>query len=328
MIRYLLKQIGYLLLLVLGVTGLTFLLLSLAPGDFLSELSLNPQVSRELVDALRRQYGLDRPWYIQYLRWLSSSLCGDFGYSFQYQRPVFDLIWERAGNTLWLAVPTFVASLSAAVGLGLLSARFRGRWPDRLIGLIVTAGLSFPTLVLSLLLLFLAARTRWFPIGDIRSLHYEDMAFSSKLQDSLWHLVLPMFALGFRVIAIYLRYLRASLLDVLSEPFIVTAYAKGLTTARVLLRHALPNAINPVLSISGMVLAHLLSGSFLVEVVMTWPGIGLLTYDAFLSRDVFLVMAALMTSSGLLLFGNALADLFLMWYDPRIRLQTDRAGSL
>ncbi|MBI1746812.1 MAG: ABC transporter permease [Acidobacteria bacterium] len=323
MIRYCLRHLSYLALLILAVTALTFFLLRLAPGDFLSELSLNPQIPRELVETLRHQYGLDKPWYVQYWRWLSQSLRGEFGYSLLYHRPVFALIWERAGNTLLLALPTFAVGLATAIVLSLISAWRRRRWPDRVISFLATAGLSLPTLVVSLVLLYVAARTGWFPIGDIHSSGFDELTLLGKLRDGLWHIMLPMMALGLRVCAMFLRYLRASLFDVLSEPFVVTAYAKGLTTAQVLLKHALPNAINPVLSVSGLVLANLLSGSFIVEIVMSWPGLGRLTLDAFMSRDVYLVMAGLITSSGLLLIGNALADLALAWHDPRIRLQVN-----
>ncbi len=282
---------------------LVFALFDLIPGDYLTEMELNPTVSPERVAELRTLYGLDDPFYVQYFRWLSGVLQGELGYSFAQHRPASELILERLGNTLLLTASAMLLTLLLALPLGIWSALRPGRWPDRLgLGFSIL-GLSLPTLLSSLLLLYFAYWSGWFPIGGFGGLH---------------HMALPSVTLALPMVAIVVRTLRLELIDALEQPFVLAAAARGLPRGR-LLYHAVRNALNPVISIFGLILGGLLSGSVVVEKVFNWPGLGALTIGSILSRDLFVAINCVMTASVLIVSANLLADLALAWNDPRVR---------
>jgi len=294
---------------------LLFLLLQAAPGEFLSDVRLNPQISEQTLAALRAEYGLDQPLPSRYAHWLHSVVRGEMGYSFAYNLPASELLWPRAYKTLLLTVPALILSWSLGVPLGVLAAWSRSRWTDRLFSAGTSIFLAIPDLLLALLLLLFALKSGWLPAGGAGS------PGSGRFGDVTLHLVLPVAALTIGALPIILRHVRAAMIEALEAPFVHAAQAHGVTTARILFSHGLRAAANPLISLFGLSIAGLLSTSLLIEVVMSWPGIGPMLVEAIISRDLFLVIGAVMLSTLFLVIGNFLADLLLYAADPRIRRQ-------
>ena len=307
--------------LLLGITFFSFLIISLAPGDYLTKMSQNPQITAETIEGLRAKFGLDRPWYIQYVKWLWNAFHLDFGYSFGSQVPVFSLIKVRMLNTFILALSAALFAWGLAIPLGIISAVRQNSWVDKSASFVSFLGLSIPEVFFALIMVLFAAKTGWFPVGGMKSIDFEYMSFSGQILDLLHHLVLPTIVLGSISMAGRMRQMRANMLDTLLQDYIQTARAKGLSERIVIYKHALRNAINPLITLFGFTLAHLLSGAFLVEIVMSWPGLGRLTLDALLARDLYLVMGSLLMASVMLILGNLTADILLALSDPRIRYE-------
>jgi peptide/nickel transport system permease protein len=308
---------GFLLL--VGVSVLSFVLVELAPGDYFAEMRLDPRVSEATVRALRVRYGLDRPLPERYLRWVASLATGELGYSFAYSQPVGPLLWPRLRNTLLLTVTANGLAWMLAVPLGAWWATRRRGVADASMAGLTAVLLALPDLVLALGLLLLAVRTGWFPAGGMVSLGHEQMSAGARWRDVAAHLVLPVTALVLGILPVLMRYVRASVADALGAPFVRAARAHGIPEVRVLLWHALPAAANPLISLFGLSLAGLLSTSLVVEVVMSWPGLGPLMLEAILARDFYLVLGPVLASTLLLVGGNLLADTLLLAADPRIR---------
>lgn len=317
--RYLARRAVHALLLLAGVSVLTFLLLQLAPGDYFSGLQANPQIAPQTVAALREHYGLTRSLPIRYWRWIEGVIHGDLGVSFAYSTPVAPLLLVRARNTLLLASAAMALTWLLALPLGIWAATQKGKLLDRALGVTTSGLLIIPDLMIALVLLLLAVRTSAFPAGGMVSLHFADLTWTQKLRDIVMHLFLPVAALVLTSLPIVLRHVRASMVEVLDAPFIRAARAHGIPPSRLLFRHALPAAANPLFTLLGLSFASLLSGSMLVEVVLSWPGLGPLLLEAVLARDVYLVVGGVMLSTVFLLAGNFLADALLYWCDPRIR---------
>ena len=307
--------------LLLGITFFSFMIISLAPGDFLTTMTQNPQISAETIDALRVKYGLDKPWYFQYIKWLWNAVHLDFGYSFANQVPVFSLIGQRMFNTLILAISAAFFAWGLSIPLGIISAVRQNTWVDRSSSFVAFIGLSIPEVFFALLMVLFAAKTGWFPVGGMKSIDFEYMSYPHQVIDVLHHLILPTIVLGSISMAGRMRQMRANLLDTLLQDYVQTARAKGLSERVVIYKHALRNAINPLITLFGFTLARLLSGAFLVEVVMSWPGLGRLTLDALFTRDLYLVMGALVMASVMLIIGNLVADIMLAISDPRIQYE-------
>ena len=307
------------LFLLLAVSILSFALVELAPGDFFAEMRLDPRVSEATLRALRARHGLDRPLPERYLRWVASLARGELGYSFAYGSPVAPLLWPRARNTLLLTATATTVAWALAIPIGTWWATLRGRAARHLLGGLFALLLALPDIVLALALLLLAVRTGWFPAGGMVSLGHEQLSWSGRVQDVVRHLALPAAALVLAVLPVLVRHVRASMAAVLDAPFVRAARGHGLSETRVLLSHALPAAANPLISLFGLSLAGLLSMSLLVEVVMSWPGLGPLLLEAILARDFYLVLGLVLASTFLLVAGNLLADALLLAADPRIR---------
>jgi peptide/nickel transport system permease protein len=317
---FLLRRLVTLIPLLMGVTLIAFLLIYLAPGDFLSQMGENPMITQETLDAMRRSFGLDQPWYVQYVLWLKNVFLHlDFGQSFAYRQPVFDVIMPRLGNTLLLASAAAVVAWGLAIPLGIISAVRQYSWIDKSVSFVSFLGLSIPEIFFALLMMYMAAKTGWFPVGGMRSLDYNDLQFGSQILDVLHHLALPALVLGTVPLAGRMRQMRANLLDVLRLDYVTTARAKGLSENVVIGKHAVRNAINPLITLFGFTLASLLSGSFIVEIVMSWPGLGSLTLDALLKQDLYLVMGSVVIAATMLVLGNLVADVLLAIADPRIK---------
>lgn len=319
--RFLIKRVLHMIPLLLGVSLLTFLLMSLTPGGYFTSLLQNPQISPETVARLKAQFHLDKPWYIQYLFWLKSAFHGDFGYSVAYKIPAAQLIVARLWNTFLLSLSATIIAWGVAVPLGIWAAVKRDTWIDRLCSLIAFLGLSVPDMLLALLALLLAASTGWFPVGGAQSPLYNFMSPADQFWDRIHHLILPALVLAAASLAGIMRQMRSNLLDTLGAEYVTAARARGLGEGWVVYKHALRNAINPLLTIFGYSLANLLSGAFIVENVMAWPGLGRLTMEAYFAKDAYLVVDCVVMATALLVIGNFIADLLLAWSDPRIRLE-------
>ncbi len=316
---YLARRLLHSVVLLLGVSILSFVFAALAPGDFFEDMRLNPQISPQTVVALRTQYGMDRPLPVRYARWLGSAVRGEWGYSFAYNLPVAPLLWSRARNTLWLTVPAALLAWLIAIPLGVLAAEQRGRWIDRIAGMSTSTFLIVPDLLLALALLVLAIRTRAFPVGGMTGLDPEQLRETARIGDLFRHLALPLTALVLGTLPVFFRHVRASMIEAMQAPSVQAARGLGLRRSRILFGYALPLAANPLISLFGLSLATLLSSSLLIEVVMSWPGLGPMLLEAIMGRDLYLVIGAVMFSTLFLAAGNFLADVLLYLHDPRIR---------
>src|SRR5438477_3374820 len=315
------KRILHLIPILLGVSLLTFVLMALTPGDFYTNLLQNPQISPEKVAEMRAKRHLDKPWYVRYVYWLINACKGDLGESIAYKIPAAELIVSRLWNTFVLSFSATLLAWLVAVPLGIWAAVHKDSLMDRLCAFIAFVGLSIPEVLLALLALMFAYSSGWFPVGGSQSPVYDIMSAGEKLWDRLHHLILPTLVLAASELAGIMRQMRSTLLDTLRAVFVTTARAKGLPEKLVVYKHALRNAINPLLTIFGYSLAGLLSGAFIVENVMAWPGLGRLTMEALFAKDYELVVASVVMAAGLLVIGNLVADLLLAWSDPRIRLR-------
>lgn len=317
--RYILRRLLQTIPLLLAVTLVSFAVMQLAPGDYLTALQGQPQIRPETIEKLRRDFGLDQPWYIQYFKWLWNALHLNFGYSFTYKIPVFQLIWQRVYYTLLLAIPATLLAWIISIPVGIYIATHRNGVIDRLANLLAFAGISLPGFFVALLAMRLAQQTGWFPVGGATSVTYESMSWGRKVLDTSWHLMLPVLVLGTRGIAGLMRQMRGNILEVLSEQYILAAQARGVSQRVVVLKHALRNAVNPLITLLGFELAGLLAGAALVENVMAWPGLGNLLLTAVQTQDLYVAMASFVMGTVLLILGNLVADVLLAITDPRIR---------
>lgn len=323
--RYFLRRLGHAFLMLLGVSLLSFLFTTLAPGNYLDEMRLDPQIAPETLAALRAQYQLDRPLPVRYVSWLNSLIHGNLGFSFAYNSPVAPLLLVRARNTLLLTLIATLFAWGLALPLGIWSAERLGCWPDRLLSWGTAVGLMLPDLALALGLLLLAVKTGWFPPGGMVSVDFESFSLLHKLGDLLRHMILPVTALVLSSLPLLVRHVRAAVAEVLDAPFLLAAKGHGIPKHRLLYRYALRAAANPLISLFGFSVGTLLSGSLLVEVVMSWPGLGPFLLEAILARDLYVVIGGVLLSTLFLLGGNFLADLLLYWADPRIRKESGAA---
>jgi peptide/nickel transport system permease protein len=320
--RYIARRVLHAVLLLFGVSVFSFLLLDLAPGDYFDEARLDPQISPAEVAGLRARYGLTRPLPVRYARWVASAWAGDFGTSLAYNMPVSKLLGPRSRNTLLLTVVSLLLAWSLALPLGVWSAVHQGRWHDRLTGLAASVLLSAPELLLACAALFLAARTGWLPGGGMSSPGAEDLPFASRVADLARHMILPVAVLAAGSLPLLLRHVRAAVAEFLDFGFATAARAHGISPGRIVWRHVLPAAANPLISLLGLSIGGLLSASLLVEVIMGWPGLGPLFLEAVEGRDVHVIAGAVTLSACFLIAGSLVSDLLLYAFDPRIRVES------
>lgn len=314
--QYLLRRVLVTLPILLGITVLSYLILSLTPGDPVQML-INPSMSQADVEIKRRALGLDRPVYVRYIRWLDELAHGNLGYSFSSGAPVAARIAERVAPTLTLTVTALLLSYLIAIPSGVLAATRRYTWVDYLATLFAFLGISLPTFFLGLAGIYVfGLRLRWLPTGGTMTLGGE-----GGVLDTLLHLVLPATVLAVAGAGQVMRYVRSSMLEVLGQEFVRTARAKGLAELVVLRRHALRNALIPVITLAGLQLPILLAGAVITEQVFEWPGMGRLIIEAINQRDYPVLMGITLISAGLVAAGNLLADVAYSLVDPRIRYQ-------
>ena len=322
MIRYIARRLILLGPLLIGITFVSWAAIQLAPGsgNYFQALVLQyPQISPQTIAGLRARFGMDQPPLIQYLHWLWRILHLDLGYSFAYQVPVTWLIGTRALNTLLLSLTSLVAAWALAIPLGIYSAVRQYSVLDGVLSAGAFVAISVPSFFSALLLLYAAYWTHALPLQGLTSVDFDFLPWWAQVLDVARHLILPTIALGVFSVGGLMRYMRTNLLDVLRADYVKTARAKGLQERVVIFKHAVRNAINPLVTLFGFELGGLLSGAAFVENVLGYPGLGRLILEAVLKKDVFVVMGSLLLGSVLLILGNLTADILLALVDPRIR---------
>lgn len=327
MIAFLIRRMVALVLLLFGITFLVFMLMYLAPGDFLDEARASRDISEQRIEQMEQEFGLDKPWYTQYGMWLGNVLRLNFGESWSYKVPVIDLLKQRVPETVILSLTSLAFAWLIAVPLGVLAAIYKDSIFDRLSSLLAYAALSIPEFFLALLAVNFAAASGWFPTGGSTSLVHDFLPFGERVLDRIHHLILPTIVLGMGGVAGMMRIMRANFLDYMRAEFVTTARAKGLRERVVMFHHVLRNAINPLITSFGFAFSSLLSGALLVENVMNYPGLGKLIFEAFMRQDQYVVLAAVVVGCVMLMLGNLLADILLASSDPRIRLEDTTTGS-
>jgi peptide/nickel transport system permease protein len=298
---------------------LSFVLVDLAPGDFFDAMRMNPQISPKTVALMRSEYGLNRPLLIRYLQWIASAAKGDWGFSLAYNSPAGPIVWARAQNTFLLAGSATLLAWLVAIPLGICAAVRPGSWMDLLITGTTAGILAIPELVLAIVLLLLAIRTRCLPSAGMTSVDFSLLSSAAKVKDLAAHLVLPGCCLAAGLLPLLLSHVKAAVAGVLESPYIAAASGYGISFWRLLVRHVLPAAANPMISLFGLSIGLLASSSLIVEAIFSWPGLGQLMLEAILQRDFFVIVDACMLATGFVILGNATADLLLYATDPRVR---------
>jgi len=325
MTAYFIRRLGYMLVTLIFVTIVGFLVIELPPGSYLEFYidSLRQQggnVTQDQIVALERRYGLNDPIYVKFWKWVSGFPRGDFGESFQHHRPVSELIWERLGYTVLISFTTLIVSWSLAILVGVYSATHRYTIPDYIITAIQFVAMAIPNFLLALILMIFLQQTFGLKVGTLYSPEYRDAPMSlAKFLDLLGHIWLPVVVLGFAGTAWTSRVMRANLLDVLNMQYVQTARAKGAPERTVIWKHAVRNALHPLVMTLGMSLPGLFSGETVVSTVLNLPTSGPIYFQALIQQDMYLAGTFLFFFAVALLVGNLLADILLAWLDPRIQ---------
>jgi peptide/nickel transport system permease protein len=323
--RYVALRLLQAIPLLLGIIVINFALIHAAPGDPVTIMVGPGTVSKEFIEQVRHDLGLDRPLLVQFLIYLGNVVQGDLGNSYVYRQPVIDVVLSRLPATLLLMGTAYVLAAIVGIALGVISAVRPRSWIDNLASLLSVIGYSVPAFWTSFLaILAFALSLRWFPAGGMVDVRSTATGFGRVL-DILNHMVLPVTVLTFFYSALIARLMRASMLEILQSDYIVMARAKGLSNLRVILRHALPNALLPVVTVIGLQFGDLLAGAVLTETVFAWPGLGRLIIDAAGQRDFPLLMGVFIMSASLTISANIITDLLYMIVDPRIRLSGESA---
>jgi peptide/nickel transport system permease protein len=328
MINYIIRRILIAIPTLIAISMISFFIIQLPKGDYLdqriAELQQQYGDSSSLgeAQALRHRYGLDLPVEERYVKWVSGFVHGDFGESFRYQKEVKDLIWERLGFTLLLAVGSLLMTYAIAIPIGIYSATHKYQWSDNILTFLAFVGMSLPGFLVALVIIVFVYKLTGTPLFGLFSPYYETADWSwGKVGDLLCHVWLPLLIIAINSTAGLMRIMRANLLDVLGEPFVRTARAKGLKERVVIVKHAARIAINPLISIIGMSLPDLLSGTTIISIVLGLPTVGPLLFQALQDQDMYLAGTLIVFMSLLLIVGNLLADIALAYVDPRIRYE-------
>ena len=312
----------------MAISVISFVIIQLPEGDYLDrkiqqlEEEFGDSSSLAQADELRVRYGLDKPMWQRYFKWMWGFVRGDFGESFEYEREVNELVWERLAFTMLISIASLLFTYAVAIPLGVYSATHQYKWSDHFLTFLSFVGMSLPAFLVALALMVFAFEVFRIPLFGLFSSYYEGAPWTwGKLWDLIKHLWIPVIVVGINGTAGLMRIMRGNLLDVLGQPFVTTARAKGLRERTVVLKHAVRIAINPLISILGMSLPRILSGSAIVSIVLGLPTVGPLLLRGLLNEDIYLAGTLIMMLSMLLVIGNLLADLALAWVDPRIRYE-------
>lgn len=317
-LKYILKRIVQVIPLLFIVSIISFFIIRLSPIDPLAELRLNPSISQETLQKETQRLGLDKPIPVQYVKWASGFVKGDLGITSSGEK-VSDKLKERIPNTLLLTSIVIFMTWIVGIPLGILGAMFHKSQFDRLLTIFSSIGMAIPSFFFAILLLIFAVKTSLFPVGGLTSFDFDEMSLGGKVLDLARHLVLPVTVLFTISLAGLQRQMRANMLEVMESDYVKFARAKGLSEFKVIFKHALRNALNPMITLLGFEFAGLLSGAALTEYVFQYPGLGRLILEAVMKSDINLVMASLMMGSIMLVLGNLIADILLIITDPRIR---------
>ncbi len=319
---YIIKRLLLMIPLFIGITIISFGVIHLAPGSPIDMATdLNPKATAEVKERMRALYGLDKPLHVQYWNWMSRLIVFDFGVSFsQDGRRVSDKILERMPITIFINVVSLALIFLVAVPIGVLSATYQNSFFDKVTTVVVFVGFAVPHFWLALLLMILfGIQLGWLPISGLKSLNYEYLPLPAQIWDRFSHLVLPIFISASGGVAGLSRYMRANMLEVIRQDYITTARSKGLSARTVIFKHALRNALLPVITILGLSVPGLIGGSVIFETIFAIPGMGQLFYASVMARDYPTIMGILVIGAVLTLVGNLIADLSYALVDPRIR---------
>lgn len=327
MLSFLIRRIFAGMLTIIAASILSFLVIQLPPGDYVtayvSQLqSTGTAVSMEEAEALRQQYGLNQPIYVQYIKWVGLMLQGNFGMAMEYNRPVLEVIGDRLAMTMVVSLAAVLFIWAVALPIGIYSAVKKYSIGDYLATFIAFLGVAIPNFLLALVVLWIGFKYfNMTSIGGLFSAEYLQQPWSAaKIWDMVKHLPLPAFILGMAGMAELIRIMRANLLDELRKPYVVTARAKGLSETRVILKYPVRAALNPFASTIGYLFPFIVSGSIIVSLVLSLPTVGPLLYKALIAQDLFLAGTILLLLAVMTVIGTLISDLLLMWIDPRIRL--------
>jgi peptide/nickel transport system permease protein len=326
-LSYLIRRLGLAIVTVWAITVLSFLIIQLPPGDFVSSYIASLQASGSVVSAeeaamLRAQYGLDQPIYIQYLRWMGLILQGNFGMAMEYKLPVLEVIGDRLWLTMIISVAAIILTWAIALPIGIYSAVRQYSIGDYIFTFIGFIGIATPSFLLALVVMYLAFKYLGVNVGGLFSAEFVDAPWGmAKLQDLLKHLPLPAIILGLAGTAQLIRIMRANLLDELRKPYVITARAKGLSEMRVILKYPVRAALNPFASTIGYLFPYVVSGSIIVSLVLSLPTVGPLLLKALIAQDMFLAGTIVLMLGVMTVIGTFISDLLLMWIDPRIRME-------
>lgn len=330
MLAYLLHRVALALLTIWAISILSFVIIRLPPGDYISSYIASQSmsggfVSEQEVQALRREYGLDQPTYIQYLRWMKMVVQGRFGVSLEYRRPVAEVIGDRLWLTMVVAIGAVVVTWALAVPIGIYSAVRQYSLGDYFATFVGFIGLAVPSFMVALIVLYVGFKLFNISIGGLFSGEFDLAPWSAaKVWDLVQHLPVPTLILGFAGTAQLIRIMRANLLDELGKPYVITARARGLSETRVVLKYPVRVALNPFASTIGYLLPYIVSGSIIVSLVLGLPTVGPLLLRALIAQDMFLAGTIVLLLGVLTVVGTFLSDLLLLWIDPRIRLEGTR----
>jgi len=327
MVNYILRRLLYMIVTVFFVSIIGFALIQLPPGSALNAKierlrAQGGELSQDQINSLEERYGLKDPIEVKYLKWASGAIHGDFGESFTYDTSVNDLIWSRLAFSLLLSFSSLVFAWVVAIPIGVYSATHRYTVPDYVITIIQFVGVAVPEFLLALVLLVFAATALHADVGGLFSQQYQSAPWSgAKLLDLLSHLWIPVVVISAGSTAWLTRVMRANLLDVLNQQYVQTARSKGLVETTVIWKHAVRNALHPLVMALGGSLPALISGEVIVSIVLSLPTTGPLYVNSLLEKDMYLAITFLIFLSIMLVVGNLLADLLLAWVDPRVRLE-------
>lgn len=327
MLAYFARRLIYMFTTLIFISFIGFFIINLPPGSYLDVFqaqrqNMGTQTADAELEALKRRYALDKPVYVQYWKWASGFVRGDFGRSFQYNREVNDLIWERLGFTAAIATTTLLFTWAVAIPIGVYAATHQYKIGDNTATFVGMAGLSIPDFLLALVLMVIAQRFFGQSVGGLFSPDFVDAPWSlAKFWDMLKHLWIPVLVVGTAGTAGLMRIMRGNLLDILNMQYIQAARARGLSEPMVIVKHAVRNALHPLIMLLGTSFPAIISGSLVVSIVMGLPTTGPLYFDALRQQDMFLAGTFLMFLATMLVIGNFIADILLAVVDPRIRFE-------
>ena len=320
MLKYCLKKIGQLAIVMLLISFFSFAIIDLAPGD-ISSMYLTPDMTEAERQLITEKLGLDKSMPEQYWGWLTEALQGNFGVSLSYNTPVAPMLLRRLPSTILLMGVSLLVSLALAIPLGLIAGYKKNTWADNLISSFAYFGMSIPSFYFGMLMIILFTATlHWLPSSGMHSVGVDTPL------DTLQHMIMPVLTMALGTMASKIRYVRANTIGQLSEEYVLASKAKGCTPAQILRKHVLKNTLLPIITILGMNMASLVCGSFIIESVFGWPGVGSFAMEAIGKRDYPVIMAYIMLSGFILVVGNFVADILYSFADPRIKRVIDIAN--